>query len=703
MLLRTANRQPPTLTRHRTHTQSRVRATRASPPRQYTRRVPTPRHDPQPVVTPPARPSRTARLALGAIALLFLAYTLQTMSTPDIWWQMRAGQLVLQNHAWPSTDLLSYTVPTHEWIELRWVFGVLAYLGYTLGGSPLLVVAQCVILAAAFAVLLTPLRRALLAPTGLLATALALAAAEARFNIRPEIFTTLFLCITLTTLDRAARPGGETMRRCLWALPLLQVLWTNTHTVFILGPVVAWAFALGDFTHRFLRVGGLGFAHTRIEIHANSRFDWRLFAVAVGMTLATLVNPWFTKGALFPLTLYADTLGSSLGSTIQEFAPPIDLWPKWTSDLYAAAALAALSALSFLFNWRRTNLIRLGLWLAFFFLAAKAVRNIGPFSVIALWATLRNFTDLAAAQRTPRRSPLIPAANLLIAAGALFGAWYTASDRLANSQNSPRRSGLGVTPWVVPQRAVEFMLTHNIKGNVFHSMGDGAYLAFAAGGTYPVYIDGRLEVYTEPFIAKALNLPDLLARWDAFTAEHSINAALIQTDQLQPAISFLMRRADWSLVHIDERGVLFLRTIPEHAPIIEQFRIDPRLPYVPREKEPSDAAGQFPRTLGGVGTPWFTLGMAKNFLALGSVANAAVYLERAAADHPDHRRTRLLLSMIRKAQGNEPGSTRLLESLTLTPEESRFADLFLAECYRMLGKAAERDALLRKMGESRQR
>lgn len=666
--------------------------------------MPKPRHDSPPAVTPPAhneRRSRTALAALGAIVLLFLAYTLQTMSTPDIWWQMRAGQLVLQNRAWPSTDLLSYTVPTHEWIELRWVFGVLAYLGYTIGGSALLVIAQCLILAAAFAALLVPLRRALLTPLGLLAAAVALAAAEARFNIRPEIFTTLFLCVTLTTLDRAARPGGETCRRFLWALPLLQILWTNTHTVFILGPVVAWAFALGDFTHRFLRVGGLGFTHTRTELRPNARLDWRLFAVAVGMTLATLVNPWFTKGALFPLTLYADTLGSSLGSTIQEFAPPIDLWPKWTSDIFAAAALAALSAVTFILNWRRTNLIRLGLWLAFFFLAAKAVRNIGPFSVIALWAALRNLADLAPARPAPRRSALIPAANLLIAAGVLFGAWYAASDRLANSQNSPRRFGVGVTPWVVPQRAVEFMLAHNVKGNVFHSMGDGAYLAFAAGGSYPVYIDGRLEVYTEPFIAKALNLPDLLARWDAFTAEHSINAALIQTDQLQPAIPFLMRRPDWALVHIDERGVLFLRAIPEHAPIIEQFRIDPRAPYVPREPEPSDAAGNLPRALGGVGTPWFTLGMAKNFLALGSVANAAAYLDRAVAEHPDHRRARLLLSMIRKAQGNDAESARLLAGIALAPEESRFADLFLAECYRMLGKAAERDALLKTIGEPR--
>ncbi len=692
---------PPARLEHDNPEEPDCRGTRA---RSYTRPVPKPRQQSPPVVTPPARPerpSRTALAALGAIVLLFLAYTIQTMSTPDIWWQMRAGQLILQNRAWPGTDLLSYTVPTHEWIELRWVFGVLAYLGYTLGGPALLVIAQCVILAAGFTVLLVPLRRALLTPTGLLAAALALAAAEARFNIRPEIFTTLFLCITLTTLDRATRPGGETMRRFLWALPLLQIIWTNTHTVFILGPVVAWAFALGDFTHRFLRVGGLGFTHTRTELRPNSRLDWRLFAVAVGMTLATLVNPWFTKGALFPLTLYTDTLGNSLGSTIQELAPPTSLWPKWTSDLFAAAALVALSALSFMLNWRRTNLIRLGLWLAFFFLAAKSVRNTGPFSAIALWATLRNLTDVALTRPAPSRSPLIPAASLFIAAGALFGAWYTASDRLANSQNSPRRFGLGVTPWVVPQRAVEFMLAHKIKGNVFHSMGDGAYLAFAAAGTYPVYIDGRLEVYTEPFIAKALNLPGLLARWDAFTAEHSINAALIQTDQLQPAISFLMRRADWALVHIDERGVLFLRAIPEHASIIEQSRIDPRVPYVPREPEPSDAAGHFPRALGGVGTPWFTFGMAKNFLALGSVNNAAVYLDRAVADHPDHRRARLLLSIVRKAEGNDAESTRLLTGVTLTPEESRFADLFLAECYRMLGKAAERDALLKKMGESR--
>lgn len=651
----------------------------------------------------PARLPRTGCIAAVAAAILFLALTIQKICVPDLWWQLRTGQLILESRRWPATDALSYTASSHEWIEMRWVFCVLAHLGYSVGGPAALIFGQAIVLAATFVILLWPLRRTLLTPAGLAVLLLGLATVQIRFNVRPEMFTYLFMAASITLLDAAARPGvTAAARRRLWLLPVLQVLWTNTHTVFVLGPVIAWAFALGDAAHRLLRLGGLGFAHTANAHEPARRFDARLFLVAAATTAATLVNPWFHKGALFPVTLLTETMGSSLGLIIQELVPPMHLWPGWTIDLWASAAFVVVSGVSFLLNWRRTDLIRLGLWAALLVLALKSVRNFGPWGFVALWATLRNIESWRAARPVAgvSRAPLAAATNLALGAIALFGAWYVASDRLAGDGNSPRRFGLGVTPWLQPVGALEFMKANGVRGRVFHSMNDGSYLAFAAPGAYPVYLDGRLEVYTEPLVVRLLDLAANIEDWDRFTARYGINAALVQRDLLQPAIPRLAARKDWPIVYLDDRCVLFVRDIPEHAALIAAHRIDPRAPMAIGAGAPDEQATGLPSWLGGRPTPWWSFGMARTLLALGAVENAAAYLERAAALQPGHRRCQLLLSTIYRAQGRTKEADERWALAAPNEDDRRFAEQHLAECHRMLGHREEWLAALKARAES---
>src|SRR5262245_31045695 len=130
--------------------------------------------------------SRWAAFSFGAILLLFLALSIQKIWNVDIWWQLRTGQWILEHRAFPRLDEFSYTVRDHPWIELRWVFCVVAYLGWQAGGHTLLIIAQAVMIAASFGIIIRSTQPAAFTVPGSIALALGVCAGASRYVVRPE-------------------------------------------------------------------------------------------------------------------------------------------------------------------------------------------------------------------------------------------------------------------------------------------------------------------------------------------------------------------------------------------------------------------------------------------------------------------------------------------------------------------------------------
>src|SRR4029434_7312911 len=171
-------------------------------------------------------------------ALLLIAvvtFAIHKIVAHDVWWQLATGEWVLE-HGFPRTDPFSYFVPDRQWIEMRWLYCVVIHLLRRAFGLNGLVVIKALLLGLTFSVLwwALPHRRAWAASIGV---ACGLAISHTRFQIRPELVTYALLVVTLLCLYRYKADGG---RRWLFALPAVQVLWTNTHTLFSLGPAVMW-------------------------------------------------------------------------------------------------------------------------------------------------------------------------------------------------------------------------------------------------------------------------------------------------------------------------------------------------------------------------------------------------------------------------------------------------------------------------------
>jgi tetratricopeptide (TPR) repeat protein len=187
----------------------------------------------------------TAGLASGAqfiadSALLMLIVALafllgcQELFDADFWWQVRSGQWILEHGRIPTHDPFTFASADREWVDLHWLFQVILAAVYRAGGVRGAIVMTATVCAAT--ILIVVVLRNRQCPIWLVAACWlpAVAIMSARFVPRPEIFSVLFTALYLTILLRV-----DTKPALAWFLPLVQVLWVNTHGLFVLGPIAS--------------------------------------------------------------------------------------------------------------------------------------------------------------------------------------------------------------------------------------------------------------------------------------------------------------------------------------------------------------------------------------------------------------------------------------------------------------------------------
>ncbi len=150
---------------------------------------------------------------------------------PDLWWHIKIGQSILATHHWPTSESYSFTAAGQHWRAYEWLGEILLAAVYRVGGLRGLG-ALLIILGSLFAIALyyfTTIRCGN-PKAGFLATALVLNLVNS-FNLRPQMLGYLFLILALIILERF-RQGK---RGAIWLLPLLMLVWINSHGTWIIG------------------------------------------------------------------------------------------------------------------------------------------------------------------------------------------------------------------------------------------------------------------------------------------------------------------------------------------------------------------------------------------------------------------------------------------------------------------------------------
>ncbi len=232
-------------------------------------------------------PDRVIVVLLQTIAVL-LAF--QVVFDTDVWWHVRAGQWILAHAQVPRLDPFTFASASRPWIDLHWGFQVALALAHRLGGVPGIVGLAAILCGAAFLTAFqVRLRQWPVAVTGWCWVP-ALLVMSSRFDPRPEIASLLLMAAFLAVLFRADRSP-----RWFWLLPVLQVIWVNVHSLFVLGPIIVGCY-LADRLARSL----LG------TLPAPRSLNWWKHAAPACLLLlpACWLNPYGWRGVWFPAELF---------------------------------------------------------------------------------------------------------------------------------------------------------------------------------------------------------------------------------------------------------------------------------------------------------------------------------------------------------------------------------------------------------------
>ena len=489
---------------------------------------------------------------LGGFAFLSVCFP---VTNTDIWWHLASGRWILEQGAFPAVDPFSAGAMGQKWTDVHWLFQLIACGVHSAGGVLLLVVLKCLLFAAAAAFLLKTIEVSAgprMRPLAVAWLCLLFVAGRSWVLARPIMFSLLFVAVFIWALERFRRDGR---RFPLLLLPLVQLLWSNTQALFILGPLIFLCVLCGEgLSHLAARFKVPGFlAERNLPASALARL-LRVFALVV---IACLLTPYGLEGLALPFKLLGridPAYGQLFAYNVSENLPAWTLERSGAHPVAGFKWIAVLTFASFLLHLRRISLSRLLLTSAVFFLALMANRNVLLFYLVAGPVALLNVSTLP-----ERRGFFGRVLHSPVLAVVVVGALSLPLGTTAKREGSVAR----VAPFTTPRESVEILTRHPEGGNLFCSVRYGGYLIWTLYPEWQPIIDGRLVIRSAKQFAGYLRVLDQPERFRAYHDNYNFAAAVLPTTgRYRRLVRHLHDDPGWSLVYTDGTQVLFM---PEAA------------------------------------------------------------------------------------------------------------------------------------------
>ncbi|HXV42621.1 MAG TPA: hypothetical protein VEC96_06130 [Anaerolineae bacterium] len=488
------------------------------------------------------------------IAILFIAIFTMAVRLPadtDTWWHLRSGQYIVENGNIPTTDPFSYTKAGQPWIDHGWLAQIFWYGLFALGGWFGLSLGLALLVTVTFWLVwqITPgnlYLRAFVMVLGAITSAVIWVA-------RPQMVSFLLAGLVLFLLEKYKREG----RRWIYAFPVIMLLWVNIHGGYAIAFMLLGVYIVGE---TFNRLTG----HDEDPVLSWQQIRTLLILGLLAFALV-VVNPHGWQMWLYPFR----TVGiGALRDFIQEWrSPDFHLSLTWAFLAMILLSLAALGRSPRRADW--TDLAMLGLWT---FWGLFAARNIGLYGLLTIPALAR-YADAAWGQYLPgerkgnlrelvgtERVPRVPTSSLsltrlnwillslvVVAALVKIGVALNPQEAIKAEQDS------------LPAKAVQFIQENKPTGPLFNSYNWGGYLIFKLWPDYPVYIDGRTDLYDDAFIRRYLDVVAGGEGWQQTLDEDGINLVLIESGST--LARFLKGDSAWSILYQDEMATVFARRV----------------------------------------------------------------------------------------------------------------------------------------------
>ena len=476
-------------------------------------------------------------LLIGGVLIVVLALFIAPEQDPDFWWHLRIGQWMVDNSRLPTTDLFTFTVPSHVWTDHEYLTEILMWRVYSALGLPTLIVLFGLLTWAGFWLIYLQVRRQPFVFVGL-GLAIGAIAGAPIWGPRAQMITFALSCLELYWLH-----GYMTGRsRALNFFPLVVALWANLHGGWVIAFVwlgvalgselFMWAWDQDNPAHRM---------HVR-----------RLAIISLGSVVAVAATPHFLS--LYPYPFQTE------GSVAQQ-----RLIVEWFSPDFHEVFVRPFEAMIFLliagFALRRPTLYEFLLTAIALFLALQSVRNIALFVAATTPVLITTYgswwREFAAARKWTFNLPPRPL-FAVVTAVVLVVILAATLLRVGNELSPSRQQQLDASSY--PIGAANWLAAHpDVGTHMYNQYGWGGYLAYRF---YPdpnrrVFIFGEAALMGDPLLNEYEDVQTLRSDWMQILDKYQVDYVVYNTGE--PLSNVLATDPGWTVAYQDKVATIFVK------------------------------------------------------------------------------------------------------------------------------------------------
>ncbi len=512
-------------------------------------------------------PTFLCLLVSAGFLLLFFVHQVD-LTIADLGRHLKNGEIFLtelreyglgkiSNYPILRENYYSFSEPTFTVLNHHWLSGVIFYLIFSavdFVGLHLFIIALEM---AALILMFRVARREAGPGAALVVALLVIPLIGDRREIRPEAFSYLFVAIFFYLLWSYRHRKVSVL--WLWALPVLQIFWVNSHIYFVFGPALV----------------GLFWLQSLVEYREHwERFE--ILSYILGATIfACLVNPFGFQGLLEPLIIFKNYNLSVLENQ-----------PLWVLDkvhftanpnLLLIKLVSAFWLISYIWSLvlarRKFSLVYLILGPVMVAVGWLAWRNFAIFGFLILPAIAYQ-SKIIHHHYESKKSGGVFSYNFMLGVAIIVAVLIVAvlqGDHLSKLQ--PIR-GLGPMPG--NSASAEFFRVQKLNGPIFNNYDIGGYLIYYLFPQEKVFVDNRPEAYANNFFEKEyVPMTHSEEAWQAMLSKYNFNVIFFSRRNSTSQEFLITRVADpgWAPVYVDRYNIIFLRRNEANRELIKKFEL----------------------------------------------------------------------------------------------------------------------------------
>ncbi len=487
-------------------------------------------------------------VALTLLYLVAIVFSLKQLIEPDLWWQLRTGEWILETMSMPHADPFSFTYANTPWQNIKWGYEVIIAVLSNTFGTEMLMLLQ-VLCSCLLVLLLFKLTRLFSSETPksilYLLVGLSFIAIEYRITGRSEsISQVLFLVVCFLFLKYRNTPT-----RIIWWVPIVIMCWVNLHEAFGVGLVVLFVFTISAW---------IEFLYTRTQ---NKQYAIIHTQILIASIAAMCINPNHILILLKPVEFANQVYQNKYTTELSTYTQPL-FWSKeaWITlgvllFICAAIGFRFFASKSPLKKWNRLNEIiplpYAALILVLVYLASTGHRNIVFATLAFVPVFIINFAWLCSFIKIKLHDTVVYIVSILAFAflyvSIVTNGYYT-------FWQSKNKYGLEIPAVATPIGAANFLETNNLlQKPVFSDYLTSSYLMWRLQPTFKTFIDLRdLDIFPMKHFDLFTQIVSNPASFEKTDSQyHFASVVLINLPQMQPLHAHLYRHPSFRLAYMD--------------------------------------------------------------------------------------------------------------------------------------------------------